>query len=123
LLQPIKLDKSILTAEVFSHMKSELHVEKFPEGELTTRKIDLFQSNDEKTKFGIYSESAYTYTFTEPFGRNEYMHFIDGCVTLTSEDGTVTEIHAGDSILLPAEWKGTWSTPGYTKIYVTSGAL
>lgn len=123
LSQPIKLDKNILTAEIFNNMKSEIHVEKFPEGELTTKKIDLFESNDEKTKFGVYSESAYSYTFTEPFGRNEYMHFIEGSVTLTSEDGTVTEISAGDSIMLPAQWKGTWSTPGYTKIYVSSGSL
>ena len=39
-------------------------------------------------------------------------------VTLTSEDGTVLEINAGDAVIIPKEWQGVWDTDGYTKIYV-----
>jgi uncharacterized cupin superfamily protein len=55
---------------------------------------------------------------TAPYGVNEYMHFLEGGVTLTSSDGTVTEIRAGDSVVIPADWTGVWDTKGYTKIYV-----
>jgi len=46
------------------------------------------------------------------------MHFLEGGVTLTSSDGTVTRIDAGDSVVIPADWTGIWDTDGYTKIYV-----
>ena len=29
-----------------------------------------------------------------------------------------TEVQAGDSVIIPAEWTGIWDTEGYTKIYV-----
>ena len=54
----------------------------------------------------------------EPYGVNEYMHFLEGGVTLTASDGTVTEVRAGDSVVIPADWTGVWDTEGYTKIYV-----
>jgi uncharacterized cupin superfamily protein len=116
---PIKLSKSQFEDQIFNGFDPEVVVQKFPEGELTTKKVELFKSGDDKTRFGIFSESAYSYEFAEAFGNNEYMYFVDGSVTLTSADGTVTNIEAGDAIFLPAEWKGTWATPGYTKVYLT----
>lgn len=117
--QPIKLSKSQFDSQIFNNFSPEIAVQKFPEGELTTKKVELFKSDDDKIRFGIFSESAYSYEFAEAFGNNEYMYFVDGSVTLTSADGTVTNIEAGDAILLPAEWKGIWTTPGYTKVYLT----
>jgi uncharacterized cupin superfamily protein len=46
------------------------------------------------------------------------MCFLDGGVTLTSSDGTVTEIGAGDAVTIPKEWTGVWETDGSRKIWV-----
>lgn len=118
--QPVKLAKGTLNADIFEHFTPAINVQKFPEGQLTTEQVELFNSPDNKARFGIYSESAYSYTFTEPFGKNEFMHFVAGSVTLTSSDGSVTQINTGDSIMLPATWTGTWETQGYTKIYMSA---
>ena len=39
-------------------------------------------------------------------------------VTLTSSDGTVQVIGAGEGVSIPREWTGVWETEGYTKIWV-----
>ena len=41
----------------------------------------------------------------------------DDSVTLASSHGTVTQLNAGDSVIIPGGWTGTWDTPGCTKIY------
>jgi uncharacterized cupin superfamily protein len=46
------------------------------------------------------------------------MYFIEGGVTLTSPDGSVQIINAGEAVTLPREWTGVWETDGYTKIWV-----
>lgn len=73
-------------------------------------------SADKKFTSGIYSATASKFT-TEGYSVDEFMYFIKGGVTLTSADGTVTQINPGDAVFLPKGWKGTWDTPGYTKYY------
>ena len=55
---------------------------------------------------------------TEPYGVDEFMYFLEGSVTLTSSDGTVQTIEAGEAVTIPKEWTGIWDTNGYTKIWV-----
>ena len=38
--------------------------------------------------------------------------------TLTSSDGEVQVIDAGEAVTIPKEWTGVWDTDGYTKIWV-----
>jgi len=84
----------------------------------TTNDVEVFLSHDQKFDAGMYKSGKVRTEISEPYGVNEYMHFLEGGVTLTSSDGTVTEIKAGDSVVIPADWTGTWDTEGYTKIYV-----
>jgi uncharacterized cupin superfamily protein len=49
------------------------------------------------------------------------MYFLEGGVTLTSADGTVITVKAGDGVTIPKGWKGNWTTAGYRKFYVTFG--
>jgi uncharacterized cupin superfamily protein len=46
------------------------------------------------------------------------MYFLEGSVTLTSSDGTVQTIEAGEGVTVPKEWTGIFETDGYTKIWV-----
>lgn len=40
-------------------------------------------------------------------------------MTLTSADGSVMVVHAGEAVTLPRGWTGTVDTKGYTKLYAT----
>ena len=79
-------------------------------------------SSDEKFASGMYQSGKSYFEATDPYGVDEFMYFIEGGVTLTSSDGTVTKIEAGDAVTIPKEWTGIWDTEGYTQIWVIYSA-
>jgi uncharacterized cupin superfamily protein len=112
--QPIKISRAQIAGGIFQDYSPVVATH---DGN-TTHDVELFLSKDRKFDAGMYRSGRVRAEITKPYGVNEYMHFIEGGVTLTSTDGTVTEIQAGDSVLIPADWTGIWDTQGYTKIYV-----
>lgn len=79
----------------------------------------VMKSSDRKMEAGMYkSGPAHFQTKDRTYGVDEFMLFTSGSVTLTSIDGVVTRLKAGDAVIVPQEWKGTWDSPGYTKYYV-----
>lgn len=84
--------------------------------------ITTLLSSDKKFASGMYKSGKSHWVIDEPYGVDEFMYFIKGGVTLTSSDGTVTEINAGEAVTIPKEWTGTWDTEGYTKIWVIYSA-
>ncbi|AFV00538.2 cupin domain-containing protein [Simiduia agarivorans] len=91
------------------------HTDKGPQA---ARDALMFTSSDQKVTAGVYQANAGKFTVNEPYGVDEFMWFLEGKVTLTSTDGTVTEINAGDAVLLPKEWTGVWESTDYKKVYV-----
>ncbi len=75
-------------------------------------------SSDGKFASGMYRSGKTRSEISEPYGVDEFMYFLEGGVTLTSADGTVTRIDAGEAVTIPKEWTGIWETDGYTKIWV-----
>ena len=88
----------------------------------TTLDITSLLSSDGKFASGMYRSGKSRFEVTEPYGVDEFMYFLEGGVTLTSSDGTVTEIESGDAVTIPKEWTGIWETAGYTKIWVIYSA-
>ncbi len=84
----------------------------------TVLDVTSLLSSDGKFGSGLYRSGASRFEINEPYGVDEFMYFLEGGVTLTSADGSVTEIKAGDAVTLPKEWTGIWETEGYTKIWV-----
>jgi len=82
--------------------------------------LPQLHSADRKFMSGAYAVAGPNQeTFTgEGYPVNEFMVFLEGGVTLTSADGTVLAVRAGDSVSIPKGWLGTWSSPGYRKFYV-----
>ena len=76
------------------------------------------KSSDGKFASGMYKAGPQTFDITEPYGVDEFMLFLEGSVTLTSADGSVTTINAGEAVTIPKEWMGRWETTGYRKIWV-----
>lgn len=79
----------------------------------------VMKSSDGKMEAGMYkSGPAHFQIKDRTYGVDEFMLFTSGSVTLTSIDGAVTRLKAGDAVIVPQEWKGRWDSPGYTKYYV-----
>ena len=89
-------------------------------GEGNTEILDFtsLKSSDGKFASGMYKAGPQTFDITEPYGVDEFMFFLEGSVTLTSTDGAVITINAGEAVTIPKEWMGRWETKGYRKIWV-----
>lgn len=84
--------------------------------------ITSLKSSDGKFASGMYQAGPSRWEIDEPYGVDEFMYFLEGGVTLTSTDGTVQTIEAGEAVTIPKEWTGVWETEGYTKIWVIYSA-
>lgn len=112
--QPEKLSEGDIAGEIFS--RSDML--ELTEGGNTTLDVTSFLSTDKKFGSGMYKSGAVRFDITEPYGVDEFMYFLEGSVTLTSSDGHVQVINAGEGVTIPKEWTGVWETEGYTKIWV-----
>ena len=84
-----------------------------------TASVTSMASSDGKFHSGMYRSSKTRFEISEPYGVDEFMYFLSGSVTLTSTDGSVMTVHAGEAITMPKEWTGIWDTDGFEKIWVT----
>lgn len=91
-------------------------------GTHVTLDVTTLLSSDEKFASGMYRSGKVRAEINEPYGVDEFMYFLEGGVTLTSPDGTVQTIDAGEAVTIPKEWTGVWDTDGYTKIRVIYSA-
>lgn len=87
-------------------------------GDNTILDVTTLKSSDGKFASGMYRSGKSRFEVEEPYGVDEFMYFIEGGVTLTSADGSVQVIGAGEAVTIPKEWTGVWDTDGYTKIWV-----
>ena len=116
---PAKISKEDLTGKIFE--RDDMTEIKHEDGHVTLDVTTLL-SSDKKFGSGMY-RSGKTYSeITEPYGVDEFMYFLEGGVKLTSSDGTVQTINAGEAVTIPKEWTGIWDTEGYTKIWVIYSA-
>ena len=113
-VHPVKMSKAQIAGGIFEDYEPVVSTH---DGN-TTHDVEVFRTESGLFDAGMYRSGKVRAEINEPYGVNEYMHFLEGGVTLTSSDGTVTEIMAGDAVVIPAEWTGVWDTEGYTKIYV-----
>ncbi len=79
--------------------------------------VPMLKSKDSKFTAGLYSAGASDAPI-ESYSEDEFMFFLEGGVTLTSADGTVLQVKAGEGAFIPKGWKGRWTTKGYKKYYV-----
>ncbi|HEU4486940.1 MAG TPA: cupin domain-containing protein [Povalibacter sp.] len=104
-------------ADLASLMQSSAAVKKTTEIRTTTA-VPMFKSADAKFSSGLFSSTAGHAEF-ESYAGDEFCYFVSGEATITSADGTVLKLKAGDAITIPKGWKGRWDTTGYTKYFVS----
>ena len=112
---PTELSKADISGDIFK--RDDTLVKKHDNGN-TTLDVTSLMSSDKKFASGMYKSGKVRFEITEPYGVDEFMYFLEGGVTLTSSDGTVQVIEAGEGVTIPREWTGVWDTEGYTKIWV-----
>lgn len=111
---PAEMSREDLTGKLFEH--PETIVTPSPGGDILD--ITSLLSSDGRFASGMYKAGPSRSEINEPYGVDEFMYFLEGGVTLTSSDGTVTTIEAGEAVTIPKEWTGVWETSGYRKIWV-----
>ncbi len=114
-VHPAKISKSDTAGEIFA--RDDMTETTHDDGN-TTLDVTSLLASDGKFASGMYRSGKTRSEINEPYGVDEFMYFLEGGVTLTSSDGTVTEIGAGEGVTIPKEWTGIWDTDGYTKIWV-----
>ena len=118
-VMPAKISKEELAGSLFERddMTKTVHGDGH-----TTLDVTTLLSSDGKFASGMYRSDKVSIEIEEPYGVDEFMYFLEGGVTLTSADGTVQTINAGEAVTVPKEWTGTFATDGYTKIWVIYSA-
>ena len=113
-VHPAKLSSSDLTGKAFENPNTIVTET------LTGNILDItsLKSSDGKFASGMYKAGKSRFEITEPYGVDEFMFFLEGSVTLTSDDGSQMTINAGEAVTIPKEWTGVWETEGYRKIWV-----
>ncbi len=119
---PARMSKAEIAGAIFSSIELLVEEHENEKGPYVTEDVERFLSSDKHFDSGMYRSGANRYVIDEPYGVDEFMYFLKGGVTLTSANGDVMEIKAGDAVTIPKEWTGIWETQGYTKIYVIYSA-
>ena len=111
---PAKLSSADLMGNAFNNPNTI--ITETPTGNILD--ITSLKSSDGKFASGMYKAGKSRFEITEPYGVDEFMFFLEGSVTLTSDDGRQITINAGEAVTIPKEWTGVWETEGYRKIWV-----
>ena len=109
---------ALLNGEIFADPRAESLDETSASGTVGARDLVVHESDDGCLQTGVYETGRNRYQADEPYEHDEFMYFLQGGVTLSSGDGTVIEAVAGDGVLVPKGWTGTWDSAGYRKLYV-----
>ena len=112
-LKPVKVAAAEAAGPAFN--RKDAVRENGKEGPTTD--VTLLQSSDKKMSVGLYKAGPSDSPINS-YPEDEFCYFLSGSVKLTSADGSVVEVKAGEAVAIPKGWKGRWTTPGYTKYYV-----
>ena len=118
-VRPAKISKADAAGAIFA--RADMLKTEHENGNVTLDVTSL-KSSDGRFASGMYRSEKVRFEIDEPYGVDEFMYFLDGSVTLTSADGSVQVINAGEAVTIPKEWTGIWDTDGYTKIWVIYSA-
>ena len=118
-VQPAKISAEDLKGAIFE--RPDMLELTHDDGHVTLDVTTLL-SSDRKFASGMYKSGKTRWDITEPYGVDEFMYFLEGSITLTSSDGKVQVINAGEAVTIPKEWTGVGETDGYTKVWVIYSA-
>ena len=108
---PVGLDRDKLAGLGLTAIPPDAYKDILVEGELNMRVATLFSGKELRAEV-FESTPAKTNHRTRPTDGDEFVHVLSGKLILTEPNGTAQEYHPGDSLVLPAGYKGTWEMRG-----------
>ncbi len=114
-LTVIKLDHGLVPKESSPAPAPETLIGPVP----SQRSHTYYTDPSGQLTIGIW-DTSYYHRKTVPFPRYELMHFLDGAVSMTHEDGSTEAFNAGDSVFVPLGTMADFKVDGeyLRKIYV-----
>jgi uncharacterized cupin superfamily protein len=118
-LAPVRMDPDKLAGvdlppgEPFIAPEDVLEGRHRPRGEVLYRGKELIME--------IYEDDPATFAITDPFPFDEYVLVLSGKLILTDAGGQVHEFVAGDSLVIPKGFTGTWKMLGNYRELVAIG--
>ena len=87
-------------------------------GPMPTHGLSLYETADGAVTTGTWQcgtgESRWDFT-----DNGEFIHVLSGSMTCVEDDGTVTEVTPGSTVVFPKGWAGTWTIhETLRKVYV-----
>ena len=87
-------------------------------GEMPTHGLDLYATEDGTISSGTWQVGPGNSRWDMP-DEGEFIHVLSGRMTCTEDDGTVTEVGPGSTVVFPKGWAGTWDVhETLRKVYV-----
>ena len=85
---------------------------------MPTHGLSLYETADGAVTTGTWQcgpgESRWDFT-----DNGEFIHVLSGSMTCVEDDGTVTEVTPGSTVVFPKGWAGTWAIhETLRKVYV-----
>jgi uncharacterized cupin superfamily protein len=115
-LSPVRLDREKLAGlglEEYPAMSAEGVIEGG-----TRQRGEVFFVGDELA-VGLWEADASILAVTKPLDYDEFVTVLSGKLILTDEQGTAEEYVAGESVVIPKGFTGTWQMLGnFREIYV-----
>jgi uncharacterized cupin superfamily protein len=112
----VKVGSSKMGIEIFNGPNVEKYKDDFGADAFS---ITSLTSSDKKFYTGLYKSGPVVEKHLEQdYGDDEFMYLLSGSITMKSISGKAVTVKAGDAISMPKEWRGTWHSEGYTKLWV-----
>ncbi len=114
-IKPVKSSKADIGGAIYARPTA---VKDNANGVASTDVV-TYDSQDKAFQTGMYKSGPMREENKAPgLDHDEFLYFISGGVKLTSPDGSVLTVNAGESVTIPKGWVGIFETAGYSKIYV-----
>lgn len=108
---PVRLDPDKIAGLGLTAIPPDAYKDILVGGELNMRVATLFSGKELRAEI-FESTPAKTNHRTRPTEGDEFVQVLSGKLVLTEPNGTIHEYHPGDSLVLPAGYRGTWEMQG-----------
>jgi hypothetical protein len=108
---PVRLDRARIAGIGLTAIPPDAYQDILVGGQLNMRVAPLFTGRDLRVSV-FESTPAKTDHRTRPTTEDEFVYVVSGKLVLTQPTGEVQEFLEGDSLVLPAGYKGTWEMQG-----------
>jgi hypothetical protein len=117
---PVRLDREKIAGLGLTAIPPDAYKDILVAGQLNMKVATLFSGKELSVSI-FECTPAKTDHRTRPNESDEFVYVLSGKLILTEPAGTVHQYQAGDSLVLPAGYTGTWEMQGnYREIAITA---